>query len=80
MDEAPGGDDILTVAFVDASITATMSEHRVIVNSQDDVAPFVVAAPRETEADAVASELRSLTHDVCLRDALTALSRRFGSG
>ena len=80
MEEAPGGDDILTVSFSDASITATMNEHRVIVSSQDDVAPFVTAAPRETEAEAVASELRSLTPDVCLRDTLLALSRRFSSG
>ena len=80
MEEAPGGDDILTVSFSDAFITATMNEHRVIVSSQDDVAPFVTAAPRETEAEAVASELRSLTPDVCLRDTLLALSRRFSSG
>jgi glucose-6-phosphate dehydrogenase assembly protein OpcA len=80
VDEAPGGDEILTVSFAEASITASMNEHRVIVSSQDDVAPFGVAAPRETEANAVASELRSLTHDVCLRDALTALSQRFSSG
>ena len=80
VDEAPGGDDILTVSFTDASITATMNEHRVIVTSQADVAPFVVTAPRETEADAVASELRSLSPDVCLRDTVLALSRRFSSG
>jgi glucose-6-phosphate dehydrogenase assembly protein OpcA len=80
VDEAPGGDEILTVSFADTSMTATMNEHRVIVSSQDDVAPFVVAAPREAEADAVVSELRSLAHDICLRDALTALSRRFSRG
>ena len=80
VDEAPGGDDILTVSFTNASITATMNEHRVMVSSQDDVAPFVVTAPRETEADAMASELRSLTPDVCLRDTVAALSRRFSSG
>jgi glucose-6-phosphate dehydrogenase assembly protein OpcA len=80
VNEGPSGDDILTVSFSDASITATMNEHRVIVGSQDDVAAFVMAAPRETEAEAVASELRSLTPDVCLRDALLALSRRFSSG
>jgi glucose-6-phosphate dehydrogenase assembly protein OpcA len=79
-DEAPGGDDILTLSFTDASITATMSEHRVIVSSQADVTPFVVTAPHEPEADAVASELRSLTRDVGLRDTILALSRRFGSG
>jgi glucose-6-phosphate dehydrogenase assembly protein OpcA len=80
VEEAPGGDDILTLSFTDASITATMSEHRVIVSSQADVAPFVVTTPHETEADSVASELRSLTHDVCLRDTVLALSRRFSGG
>jgi hypothetical protein len=80
VDEAPDGDDILNVSFADPSISATMDEHRVTVSSQVDVAPFVVTAPRETEADAVASELRSLTNDVSLRDALLALSRRFSSG
>ena len=79
VDEAPGGNDILTVSFAEASITATMNEHRVIVNCQD-AAPFVVTAPRETEADAVASELRNLTHDVCLRDTILALSRRLSGG
>ena len=80
VDEAPGGDDILTVSFSDASITATMNADRVMVSSQDDVAAFVMAAPHETEAEAVASELRTLTPDVCLRDALIALSLRFSRG
>ena len=80
VDEAPGADDILTLSLSDSPATATMNEHRVTVTYADNLTPFVVAVPRETEAEAMASELRSLLHDVCLRDVIAALSRRFGSG
>ena len=38
-------------------------------------APLSVTVPHETEADAVATEVRSLTYDVSLNDALVAISR-----
>jgi hypothetical protein len=43
------------------------------------VAPFSIAAPPEAEADAVAAELRTLTYDTGLREALLTLARRFTS-
>jgi hypothetical protein len=36
--------------------------------------------PRETEAEAIAAELRVLTHDKSLHDALSGLAARFGRG
>jgi glucose-6-phosphate dehydrogenase assembly protein OpcA len=76
------GDVVLRVA-VSASggteITASMNEHRVLVEYGSSVAPFSIAAPEETEADAVAAELRTLTYDADLREAIAALARRFTS-
>jgi hypothetical protein len=40
---------------------------------------MVVGAPHEEEADALAGELRSVSTDTSLHDALDALARRFSS-
>jgi len=37
-----------------------------------------VAVPRQTDAEAIAAELRNLGRDLALRDSLVALARRFG--
>jgi glucose-6-phosphate dehydrogenase assembly protein OpcA len=75
-DEQPGGDDVLIVSIADGAITATLDAQRVQVECRGPVAPFSMAVPRENEADAVAAELRSLTHDSSLREALAALAAR----
>jgi hypothetical protein len=43
-------------------------------------APFAIAVASETEAEAVAAELRVLTHDIALRNTLAVLVERFGAG
>jgi len=78
IEEARQGDEILAVSIgIAGDIVASMNGHRVSVRYKARIAPFSVGVPRETEADAIAAELRSLTYDSCLRDALVALARRF---
>lgn len=83
VEEDPQGDEVLTVALAAsdapgvAVVTATMNEHRVRVAYAGRAAPFSIAAPRETDADAVAAELGTLTYDAELREALLALSQRW---
>ena len=60
-------------------ITASMNAHRVLVEYASQMAPFSIAAPAETEAEAIAAELRTLTYDAGLREAVAALARRFTS-
>ena len=48
-----------------------------LVRYKTRIAPLSLAVPHETEADAVAAELRTLTADLALRDTLVALARRF---
>jgi glucose-6-phosphate dehydrogenase assembly protein OpcA len=54
------------------SVTASMTEHHVIVKSERP--DFTMAVPKESRADAIASELMSFAPDRGLRDALQALS------
>ncbi len=70
--EGAGGDTI-AVSVPGTRIAASMNDVRAVA-SHDDGAPLVVAVPRESAADAVAAELRNLHHDVCLHDAVLALS------
>ena len=82
VEEYSDGSDVLSVSIAvnDAPyVTAAMDDHRVLVTYQGRTAPFSIAAPLEDEADAVAAELRNLTYDTALRDALVALARRFTS-
>jgi len=65
---------LLTVTIGD--MRATLSSRTAEVVSPD-APPLVVAAPYETEADAVAAELRSLAPDRALVAALEALVDRF---
>ena len=74
------GDDILTVTIASggSSLSVTLSEHRVVVQ-HDAASPFSIGVPRQGEADAVATELRSLARDACLHDAISALALRFSA-
>jgi glucose-6-phosphate dehydrogenase assembly protein OpcA len=80
IEEARHGDEVLAAALGEdpGDITASMNGHRVLVKFRSRVAPFTVTVPRETDADAIAAELRNLSHDILLRDALLALARRLG--
>ena len=64
------GDTILTVTVTD--VVATQTPRGVDVTPAS-APPFVVAAPRESEADAIAAELRALSPDRGLLGALRAL-------
>jgi hypothetical protein len=71
-------DDVLTASF-DDGLQLRLGSHRVSIDDPLGPAPFAVAVPSETEAEAVAAELRVLTHDASLHNALVALAERFGS-
>ena len=79
IEERPDGDEVLSVSLADGEITATLDAQRVQVECRGPVAPFSMAVPHESEADAVAAELRSLTNDSGLREALAALAARVTS-
>jgi glucose-6-phosphate dehydrogenase assembly protein OpcA len=67
--------EILTVSV--GTIEASMTAQRVIASSEKGAKPFQLAVRYESDADAVAAELGSLSYDVCLRDTLAALGRLF---
>ncbi len=82
IEEQRSGDDILMMTLGEGAteLSLTLSPHRVSVKHRGGrIPPFTVGVPREDEADAVAAELRTLTHDVCLRDAVRTLIRRFSA-
>lgn len=70
-------DDVLIVSLGD-DLRLVLDDHRVSV---EDVLgrTFAVSVPHEDEAQAIAAELRVLTHDAVFHDTLVALARRFGA-
>jgi len=79
VDEDPELDDDAVTASFDDGLHLRLGSHQVGIDDPLGPAPFAVAIPGETEAEAVAAELRVLTHDVALHDALAVLIQRFGS-
>jgi glucose-6-phosphate dehydrogenase assembly protein OpcA len=74
------GDEVLTMIFGEsAEMAVTLTEHAVVAQLGRTRALMTAARPQAGEADAVAAELHSLARDICLRDALKTLMRRFGS-
>jgi glucose-6-phosphate dehydrogenase assembly protein OpcA len=73
-------DHRLTVS-IDAAgtggITATMSEQQVEVTSPSGTVPFLMAVPKERDADAIAAELWRLDRDIGLVNAVRAAHARF---
>jgi glucose-6-phosphate dehydrogenase assembly protein OpcA len=69
-------DVVLMVSF-DDGLQLQLENHQVRVDDALGPAPFVMTVPGETAAEAVAAELRVLTHDVSLHGALGALVARF---
>jgi hypothetical protein len=70
-------DDVLTAVF-DDGLRLRLGIHRVSVDDPLGPAPFAVAVPQESAAEAIAAELHVLTHDVSLHRALRALVERLG--
>ena len=68
-------DDVLTASFADG-LELRFEPHRVTVADPLGSAPFAVAVPRESDAEAIAAELRVLTHDASLHRALSVLVDR----
>ena len=80
VEKAGPNDDVLRVIVggsgVDVDILLT--SHTVQLRHGDHP-PLSIGVAHVGEADAVASELRSLARDVCLHDALSALALRFSA-
>lgn len=79
VDEDSDLDHFVLTASFDDGLHLRLGGHQVSIDDPLGPAPFAVAIPGETEAEAVAAELRVLTHDVALHDALVVLIERFGS-
>ena len=77
MSEARQNHEILTVAIRAGRSTTSgsLNGHRARVE-QPGAAPFIVGVSRETDAEAVAAELRTLSFEAALRDTLVALTAR----
>ena len=79
VEESDLGDATLsvTVRRESGETTATLNDRSVTI-MKGSAPPLLVGIPMESEADTVASELRTLAHDACLHDAIAALVRAFG--
>jgi len=75
-EDADLGEDVLTASFADG-LHVRLGSHRVSIDDPLGPAPFAIAVPSETEAAAVAAELRVLTHDIAFRNTLAVLVERF---
>lgn len=72
-------DDVLAASFGD-DLQLRLGAHQVTVEDALGPAPFTVSIPHEEGAQAIAAELRLLTHDQAFHATLGALARRFGPG
>jgi glucose-6-phosphate dehydrogenase assembly protein OpcA len=81
IEEATRGDDVLSIAIGGArrELTITLDSHRVLGTLHGGPTPFAVTVPHEDDADAVAAELRTLSRNTCLHEAVKALVRVFGA-
>ena len=68
-------DDMLIVSLGDLRLG--LDDHRVSVEENALGRTFAISVPHEDEAQAIAAELRVLTHDAVFHDTLVALARRF---
>jgi glucose-6-phosphate dehydrogenase assembly protein OpcA len=75
-EEAVSGDIVLSLSF-DDGLELRLGSRSVTVDDALGPAPFSMSTPQESEAEALAAELRVLTHDAPFHKALTALARRF---
>jgi glucose-6-phosphate dehydrogenase assembly protein OpcA len=74
IEETQHADELLSLAVGSAAnLTVSMNAHRVVVRHAGGIPPFTTAVPHERDADAIAAELRNLSHDACLHAAIRAL-------
>jgi hypothetical protein len=71
-------DDTLVASFGD-DLRLRLDAHQVAISGVPGCTPFSVSVPHEEEAQAIAAELRALTHDAAFHGTLGALARRFGA-
>jgi glucose-6-phosphate dehydrogenase assembly protein OpcA len=78
VEESDLGDATLSVTVRSGSgeTTATLSDRSVAI-VKGSAPPLLVGIPIESDADSIASELRTLAHDACLHDTIAALVRTF---
>ena len=74
VEEAAPSQTILSLTL-GSILTASLDACHAVVTGANPAAALSIASPVETEADAVVAELRNLTCDPCLVDALVALPR-----
>jgi glucose-6-phosphate dehydrogenase assembly protein OpcA len=69
--------DLLTLAIGegDSAVTAALDGTRLVVH-EPGVAPMTLPAVRESNAEAIAAELRTLSRDSALRETIAALANR----
>jgi Glucose-6-phosphate dehydrogenase subunit len=74
VDEDRRGDSLLMIDVGDprARLSAVLDAHNAVVNGGGHVPLLTVPVPPESDANAVAAELRSLSQDICLHDAIAA--------
>jgi glucose-6-phosphate dehydrogenase assembly protein OpcA len=80
--DSAGEDVVLAIAIRrgDREVVVTLASRSVVITeSGSAVAPLVVGIAVETQAEAIAAELRTLAYDVALHDAIAALIRHFGA-
>lgn len=65
---------VLTITARGGALRAVMNDHRVEITAPD-AAPLTVPVPDDSEATAIAAELRSLSFDSALRETLEVLVR-----
>jgi glucose-6-phosphate dehydrogenase assembly protein OpcA len=76
----PDGDAIMSLSIgAGAGPIHIRSDGRQVVVQHASRPPSIIGVPHEGEADAVAAELHTLSHDVRLHDALSALHRYFSA-
>lgn len=78
IEEVRSGDNLLSMAVGrgDDEIRVVLDDRRVVMTRSGETRS-VMSVRQEGEAEAVAAELHTLSHDACLNDALSALLRSF---
>jgi hypothetical protein len=71
----PDGDVLSLRIEGEASVTATLDDHRVRLE-HPGAPPLVAAVPRPALGEAIAAELRALSMETAFHDAVMALARR----
>jgi glucose-6-phosphate dehydrogenase assembly protein OpcA len=63
---------MIDVGEAPARLSAVLDNHHAVVKSGGRLPVLTVPVPRESDASAVAAELRNLSQDICLHDAIEA--------